>query len=96
MGLYRHAMNSKPYFKSQPDGSVCVTPAPPDTASRGYAARPVQVAVRREPLGLEIHGENFSSEIDLSTFDALDVCMMILYGVREAAPVPCEFVEVTS
>jgi hypothetical protein len=85
---------TKPYFKSQPDGTVSVTPAPSDSASRGYAKKPVQVAVRREPLGLEIHGENFSSEIDLAAVDALDIAMMLVYGVREAAPAPSEFVEV--
>jgi hypothetical protein len=86
--------STKPYFKSQPDGSVSVLPAPSDTASRGYSKKPVQVAVRREPLGLEIHGENFSSQIDLASIDALDIALMLVYGVREAAPAPSEFVEV--
>ena len=90
-------MTSKPYFKTRPDGTVNVIPAPPSIAEIDYSKKPIQFAVRREPLGLEIHGENFSTAISLSTDDALSIILMLTYAVREAAytPAKCEFSEVT-
>ena len=74
-------MTSKPYFKTQPDGTVTVIPAPPSTAKIDYSKKPVQFAVRRGPLGLEIHSENFSTVIDLTTDEALSIILMLTYAV---------------
>ena len=52
---------TKPYFKIRPDGTVNVQPAPPNHAKIDYSKKPVHFAVRRDPLGLEIHGEDFST-----------------------------------
>ncbi|MHB8949185.1 MAG: hypothetical protein ACYC4S_08995 [Rhodoferax sp.] len=78
-------MNSKPHFKISPDGTVNVLPKPPNTAKIDYSKKPVQFAIRRKPLGLEIHGENFSTVIDLTQDDALSIILMLTYAVREAA-----------
>lgn len=88
-------MNSKPYFQISPDGTINVLPKPPNTAKINYSKKLVQFAVHRNPMGLEIHGENFSTVIDLSTDDALSIIMMLAYEVREAVytPAKCEFVE---
>jgi hypothetical protein len=87
-------MNQTPYFQITPDGAVNVAPERPTNGRANYSLKPVQVAVRRNPLGLEIHSANSSTAIDLAEVDALDIAMMLVYGVREAAPAPSEFVEV--
>jgi ribosomal protein L25 (general stress protein Ctc) len=89
-------MNSKPYFQIRPDGTVNVLPAPPKTVSVDHAKRPVNFAVRRAPLGLEIHGENFSTVIDLTVDDALSIIMLLTYAAREAVytPTKSQFPEV--
>lgn len=82
-------MNSKPYFKIDPDGAVKVLTGPPPKAAKiDYTKKPVQFAIRRDPLGLEIHGDNFSAVIDLSMDDALSIILMLTYAVREAAYTP--------
>ena len=89
-------MNSSPYFKISANGTVNVLPAPPPRTGCkfDYSKKPVQVSIRQSPLGLEIHGENFSTSITLDTDDALSVILMLTYGVRELlyTPVPREFV----
>lgn len=97
IGQYDLAMNSNPYFKIRPDGTVNVIPEPPNTVNFDYTKKPVQFAIRRDPLGIEIHGKNFSAVIDLTVDDALSVILMLTYAVREAnyTPAKCEFVEVT-
>lgn len=90
-------MNQKAYFKTQPDGTVSVIPKPPGAKKVNYSKNPVQFSVRRAPLGLEIHGENFSTVIDFTIDEALCLILILGYAVREAAytPTKCEFVEVT-
>ena len=88
-------MNTKPYFKILPDGTVTVQPASPNTAKFDYSKKPVQFAIRRDPLGLEIHGENFSTVIDLTPDDALSIILMLTYAVREATYTPSAVSEVT-
>lgn len=82
-------MNSKPYFQINPDGAVKVLTGPPPKAAQiDYKKKPVQFAIRRVPLGLEIHGENFSTVIDLTTDDALSIILMLTYAVREGVYTP--------
>ena len=97
MGHYCHAMNSKPYFQIRPDGTVNVVPAPVKRATTDYSQKPVQYAVRHDSMRLELHGENFSTLINLSTDDALNIAMMLTYAVREALyhTFKTEFVEVS-
>ena len=97
MANYHQFMTSKPYFKTRPDGTVTVIPAPPSAANVDYSKKPIQFAVQRDPLGLEIHSENFSTVIDLTTDDALSIILMLTYAVRETVykPAKCEFTEVT-
>lgn len=82
-------MNSKPYFKIDPDGAVKVLTGPPPKAAQiDYKKKPVQFAIRRDPLALEIHGENFSTTMDLNMDDALSIILMLTYAVREVAYTP--------
>lgn len=90
-------MNTKPYFKICPDGTVNVQPPPQLLPGQGYSKKPVQVAIRYNPLRLELHGEAFTASANLSTDDALSIAMMLVYAVREKVygPQLCEFVEVS-
>ena len=90
-------MNTKPYFKIQPDGTVNVQAPPKLQPGQDYSKKPVQVAIRRDPFGLEIHGENFSAVANLTKADALGLVMMLAYWLRESEfpPNMCEFVEVS-
>ncbi len=82
-------MNSKPYFKINPDGTVNVLTGPlPKAAQIDYTKKPVQFAIRRGPMGLEVHGENFSTVINLTPDDALSIILMLTYAVREAVYTP--------
>jgi hypothetical protein len=89
-------MNTNPYFKIGADGTVNVQPPPKLQPGQDYSKKPVQVAIRREPLCLEIHGANFSTLIHLTKVDALGLMMMLAYALREEEYLPnvCEFVEV--
>ena len=79
-------MTNQPFFKTCPDGTVTVLPSPlPNTTTdqRDYTKKPVQISPRRDPLGIEIHGKNFSTVINLTNDDALGIIFMLAYGIRE-------------
>jgi len=90
-------MNTNPYFKIGPDGTVNLQQRPKLLPGQDYSKKPVQFAIRRDPFGLEIHGENFSAVATLTKADALGLMMMMAYWLRESEfpPNMCEFVEVT-
>lgn len=91
-------MNTKPYFKIRPDGTVTVQAPPNYQPGQGdYSKEPVKVAIQRDPFGLEIHGGNFSCVANLTKIDALGIILMLAYWLRESEYPPnmCEFVEVT-
>ena len=82
-------MTNQPFFKTCPDGTVTILPSAPSTThQRDYTKNPVQFSPRSAPLGVEIHGNNFSTVINLSNEDALGIIFMLAYGMREAGYLP--------
>jgi hypothetical protein len=87
-------MTSQPYFQITPDGAISMMPSPPPNLGHvDHTKKPIQIFARRDPLGLEIRGENFRAVVNLTADDALGIIFMLAYGARESFYTPTTFVQ---
>jgi hypothetical protein len=70
------------FTKILPTGEVYFTEPQPEPRS-DYSETPIQFAFLRDSKAIEIHGENFSVEVKMTTDQLLDLAQLLIYAARE-------------